>query len=155
MTSGPGRVIARAGGADVTRSPIRLKLWHGMIVVAALGIALAVSNLGGRWQAYRVRAIQFWYRAEADRARVDFLLYQVPKLRDRPEIEGKQAYLAYRREWLDENSAGKLPDFPVSYKEWTNSFQRDNSEKRSVADEFLREAAEFDRRKFEYETRWW
>ena len=111
---------------------IRPKVWHLLLAIAVLALALWATDLASRWKNHRqlVRGLEF--QEQVDLSQADFLVKDVPGLRDRPRIETEEGWHKYHQERIAERG---FLDLHINPDDWAAAFARSDSENRAKAAE--------------------
>lgn len=132
--------------------PQRLRVWHLLIAIATVASGLWATDWAARWRnnQLRLRSCEFNERMYLGQA--NFLIDELPSLRNLPNIESETGWHDYMNERL--TARGHL-DLYINPEDWAAAFARSDLENRIKAAELRAQAASMATLKEEYRWRWW
>jgi hypothetical protein len=131
---------------------IRPKVWHLLLAIAVSALGLWGTDLASRWENHRqrVRGLEFQERMYLSQA--DFLVKDVPGLRDRPRIETEEGWHKYHEERIAERG---FLDLHINPDDWAAAFDRSDAANRVKAAELRALAAQAAQRRRDSWWRYW
>jgi hypothetical protein len=128
---------------------LRPRVCHLLAAVAVLAILMSVTALPLRWKYHQRRIQGLAFMEQMDLGQADFLVYDVPKLRDRPNIASEDAWLHYMNERVAER---RYLDLHMNAQDWADAFARGDRENRTKAVELRVLAAQAAKQR---RNSWW
>lgn len=128
----------------------RPKVWHLVVGVAALAVLLRATDLMGRLERHQLRLQGLRQRERQYLSQAEFLVEEVPDLRDRPGIEGWDSWSEYSNRRLAERGPSGL--LMMNPDDWGAAFARTDRENLARARELRALAAEASARR---SSIWW
>jgi len=129
---------------------LRPRVWQLLAVVAGLAILIWVTDLPSRWNYHQAQVQGLAFREEMYLGQADFLINDLPKLRDRPNIESREEWLHYMNERVAER--GGYLDLHMNPEDWAAAFARSDEENRDKAVQLFVLAAQAAKQRRES---WW